>query len=634
MVYGLCAPAVGGTLAFGNGGFNADMRALAALALAWVLVVACIFKRAAAPIDRRLFIAAIGFGGLASWTLLSATWVAQWGLALTEAARVGLVLLALLCGALYGRLLRPGNVMGMLLLAVVSVAALALFARFFPEVLDRSTERGNNRLAWPLGYWNTLGAWCAAGFPVALRLAADSANRAVLRGVAAASVPVLGIAEYLTFSRGGLVCTGIGLCTWLVLSGDRIRHLWWTALLGAVTVGMVVRVESFDALVAYQPPPLDIAARQGREFAGEMILVSVALVCVPWLGSALSIGPLRSLMTWAASRRHSLARIVMVVGVVGGIVGVAGWTALEGGPATLADGAWKSFRSDLTPGDDNNDRLLSISSTGRVSVWRIAAEIGWERFPIGAGAASFSQDYRERRHTDLVVNDAHSILLENWAELGVPGVLFMTAGIGGLLAACLASRRVRSPAAAAVGAGFLALAIHSAVDFDWEVTSIWVLWVGAVSAVATNPADRKRAVPPRPAVRVAVIVAALTVAAISVPTGLSEARLLDSRARIVERDFGGAITAAKRARAVLGGQAAPFELETLALLGDHRFSEAVGIARSGIARYPENSRLWILYSQALVATGAFEEARAAALEALRRDPRDPTAKRLTLREER
>ena len=89
------------------------------------------------------------------------------------------------------------------------------------------------RLRYPLGYWNADGIVFGIGVAMALWMSRRSLTTA-LRWLAVASLPVLLLALYFTYSRGGLLALLVAAGCLLALSHDR---LWLLATLAIGTIG-------------------------------------------------------------------------------------------------------------------------------------------------------------------------------------------------------------------------------------------------------------------------------------------------------------------------------------------------------------------------------------------------------------
>ena len=118
-----------------------------------------------------------------------------------------------------------------LAIALIAIAAIAVASRLLPDVIHVLEGPGSgSRLSYPLGYWNGEGVVFGIAAGLALWLSRRSLT-AWLRWVAVGSLPVVLLALYLTYSRGGLLATAIACGCLIVLSHDR---LW---LLGALAIG-------------------------------------------------------------------------------------------------------------------------------------------------------------------------------------------------------------------------------------------------------------------------------------------------------------------------------------------------------------------------------------------------------------
>ena len=90
----------------------------------------------------------------------------------------------------------------------------------------------DERLSFPLGYWNAFGALAAVGAVLALGLAADVRAPAHVRGLCAAAVPLLAVALHLSLSRGAWLALACGVAALLVLAPRRT-----SVILSALVVG-------------------------------------------------------------------------------------------------------------------------------------------------------------------------------------------------------------------------------------------------------------------------------------------------------------------------------------------------------------------------------------------------------------
>src|SRR5438093_4829052 len=169
-----------------------------------------------------LAIAAGALAVLALWTLASAAWSHALARALIEFDRVLLYLLALVTFGLVGR--DPRRLRLMLYgvaLGIAVVCGFAFVSRVAPDVWSAPSEFQNNRLSYPVTYWNALGLLAGLGIVLALHLTTDLREPRWLRVASAATVPMLGATILLTFSRGGIGACILGLAAYLLLGRPR-----------------------------------------------------------------------------------------------------------------------------------------------------------------------------------------------------------------------------------------------------------------------------------------------------------------------------------------------------------------------------------------------------------------------------
>src|SRR3954471_8505337 len=206
-----------GVLACFAGGYFDQPRLVAAIvawaALAAVVVVAPSPLPAGGP--ARLGLA--GLAALTAWTGLSLLWAPLGGPAADDLQRLLLYVAALAVGiyVLADPRVRPWAE-PLLLAAVLGAILYGLSERLalpkFTPVLI-----AGDRLAYPLTYWNVTGAFAALGLVLAAGLAGEPERPRPLRAAAAAAAAPLGLAVYLTFSRGALGALAAGLMLLLAL---------------------------------------------------------------------------------------------------------------------------------------------------------------------------------------------------------------------------------------------------------------------------------------------------------------------------------------------------------------------------------------------------------------------------------
>src|SRR4051794_15817819 len=206
----LIAPAA---LAFWSGGYYSEPRLIAAIVV-WALVLA-LAATGPAPLPRSLpgALAAGGLALIAVWSAISLLWAPLGGPAIQNVQRLvlyeGALLLAI--GALRSpralRAVEPALAAGATLVMVYGLAG-----RLLPGIVHLSRSRSaGGRLEQPITYWNAEGALAAVGLVLCARLAGDRSRPASMRIAAAAATAPLGAGVYLSYSRGAIAVTALGL---------------------------------------------------------------------------------------------------------------------------------------------------------------------------------------------------------------------------------------------------------------------------------------------------------------------------------------------------------------------------------------------------------------------------------------
>jgi hypothetical protein len=109
----------------------------------------------------------------------------------------------------------------------------------------------------------------------------------------------------------------------------------------------------------------------------------------------------------------------------------------------------------------------------RAVYWHAARTAGLAHPFAGTGAGTFATDYRGYPPA----RDAHSLYLQAFAELGVVGLLLVTALVAIPLAVAL-RRRLAVPAA-----GLAVYAVAAGVDWDWQLPAVTVAALALVASV-------------------------------------------------------------------------------------------------------------------------------------------------------
>jgi hypothetical protein len=471
-------------MGFNAGGYFPATPAIINLVLAQILLVRVMQARrpleGMAPVT---LVAIAAMGCYTLMTLLSAIWSHSTGRALIEFDRAWLYLLILVlfgsvrAGSQQLRWLIRGLVVG------VSVVCLAgLISRVLPDLWHTAPDVSNERLSFPVTYWNSLGLLAALGIVLAFHLTCTLAEQRVARVLAAAVVPLLTATLFFTFSRGAIAAGTIGVIVYIVVG--RPRGLLSGALATAPATVALVLVAYHANLLDTVDPTTPAAVSQGHRVAlaagicaavCAFLRATIAITLDPRLGRRVARAPMSSRSKFAAT-----AGAVAAVAIVALALGV---------PHSLERDYHRFIAGTVTRGTDLRQRLTDPSDDGRTELWRVALH-GFSASPLhGYGAGMYQTLWDRKRPQFTYTINAHSLYLQAMAELGIPGLLLLLILIGaalvGLGVRTRWSRRSRSIYGALLAA-CLVWALAAGVDWDWEMP-VATLGFFAMAGAALGP---------------------------------------------------------------------------------------------------------------------------------------------------
>lgn len=601
-------------LGVSGGGFFAGTTGFVVVLLILAMVLrVTLAERPFEGFGPALAVAAAALGLFAVWTLLSFTWSDSQSRALLEFDRALLYLLVLM---LAGSLLRTSARLRWMVRAIVAgivvVCAIGLISRVLPEVWPIDPNIAEDRLSYPLTYWNALGLLAALGIVLALLLTSDERESRPSRVLAAAAMPMLGATLLLTFSRGGIVAAAIGVVAFALLG--RPRGLL-PALLAAGPATAVAVVLTFRAdLLGTENYTTEAAVAQGQNAA-----IAIA-VC---MAAALLLRLLLLPVDGVLSRIHLPPRIrrPVIAGATASAILIAVVAALALDAPGYLDRQYERFvdGSGIATAT-TRDRLTNPGNNGRTDLWQVASD-AWQRERVhGAGAGVYQTLWSRHRPTEQSATDGHSLYLEVLAELGVVGLALLALALAAILGrlAYLARGPDRALYAGVLAAG-VAWACHAGIDWDWEMPAVTLPFF-ALGGLALAR-DTARLQPPGRPLRVALGVGLLVMAVTPALIAVSQTRLNESVRAFREGDCDKAIDGALSSASTLSVRPEPYEILGYCdarRLGAGRLG--VQMMEEAVKRDPDN---WeFRYGLALVRGAAGLDPRPAAREAHRLNPRN------------
>jgi hypothetical protein len=600
-------------LALDGGGYDLVVRQRFGLILWGAIALGFLFGYLPRGLpSRALAVPLISALGLLAWMLLSFHWSQSDERTTTEVARLldylGLITLAI--SSLNRHTFRAAA--GGLSAAAFGVAGMALASRLDPGAFRNVVHLfGTDRLSYPLDYWNALGAWGAMTIAIGLAWSAHARSTPV-RAAAVAGLPMAGLVVYLTYSRAGVVGVAVALVAVLGLGKNR-----WTVLIHAVAAGTGAAIL---ILVARQHPEITNASGAAGAWTVFAALLAVSAACGATAVVTRNLRIDRLRLPGSVARPALLASVALF-----GLVVVAAHAPLSN--------AWDEFRNqrNLPTASDPASRLTTAGGK-RDLVWS-SALAAFEAHPLdGIGPGTFEFWWTADARDPEFVRDAHSLYLEQLAELGLPGFVLLAGLLFGLLLAALAARgRLDSgdiAASTAMICAFIVFLVSAGVDWLWEETAVGALAIGSISVAAAGGSSRlrrkeRRGEILRPGVRTAIVLVALAAAVAQVPGLVSTQRIRASEDAVRAGDLQ---TARARAQESIDAQpwaASPHAQLALVDQQEGRLGEARREADAAVSREPTNWRWPLVLASIEVQSGHPKDAKGTFIRGTKLFPLSP-----------
>jgi hypothetical protein len=469
---------------FNAGGYFPQTPAIVALIATQILLLRVTQARHPfAGFGLATVLASTALAAFAALTLASALWSHSTGRALIAFDRVWMYLVLLVLFASVRPTPQHLRWLARGLVAGASVVCLAgLISRVAPDVWPTAPNVANERLSYPVTYWNALGLLATLAIVLAFHLTCTLTERRPIRVVAAALVPPLAATVFFTFSRGSMVAGAIGLVVYALVG--RPRGLL-SGILATVPASAFLVVAAYKAnLLDTVDPTTPAAVSQGHRVALAAVLCVLVAASLRWLLAARLDPRLRD-----RRNRRRMSNRAMAVALLGSALAVVVLTLALSLPQRLTHD-WHRFTSGVTPVGSHSDlrrRLTDASDNGRTELWRVAFH-SFERSPLkGRGAGTYQIVWDSERPRFAYAVNAHSLYLEVMAELGLPGLLLLLLSIGAaLVGMALRARGQRRSLYGALLAAGLVWALAAGVDWDWQMPVV-TLGFFAIAGAALGP---------------------------------------------------------------------------------------------------------------------------------------------------
>ena len=598
-------------LALENGGYDPIPRDQVGVAVWWAVLLGVAVEALPVPGRTRASLAVLGLlGAFGAWTAISLGWTQSAERTAEELARVAIYLGVLVLGICLATRRRAGarQVLHGVAFGLGLVAALGVLSRlqmsWFPvNELGRvlpgiEIER---RLSYPLGYSSGMGG--LAGMALPLLLAATASARTIAaQALAAAAIPLAGLALYLATSGTGAIVAVAAMLAFLALAPDRVPKLLTLAAGAGGAALLALAVDSRDALARGLPTPA--AEAQGDEVMW-IALGICAAVAVAQVGIGLAARSLRRPRWLRPSRNEALVATAAVV-----IVAIP--VAIAAGLPGEASHRWEVFKSHgkgARAAPSSPASILDSTSSGRYQFWQSAVDAGETGPWHGAGAGAFETYWAQHGSYKGFVRSAHSLYLEAFVELGIVGMTLITAFVLAILGIG-AVRSLRAPpeerlVLAAATAGAAGFAMAAVLDWVWQLGALAVAFM-LLAAVAVSgyslpePHRRRRRTKRRNRHRLqrAVVAAVAVAALVAIWFPLSGAtHLRQSQVDAANGDLAAALKEAREAGDAQPYAAAPLLQEALVLERQGKLTPAAAAAGEATRKEEDNWRTWTILAR-------------------------------------
>jgi hypothetical protein len=611
-------------LALNDGTYQVTARSSLAIAVWWAVAIGVVLRLL--PLRRLAAEAWIAAGALALLAAFSAFSMAWADSAEGAFAELDRILIYLGVFALVVTMTRRGDAPRWsdgLALGITAVGLLALTSELFPGSVGPDAPPtffpGENRLSYPVNYWNGLAILVGIAFPLLLR-AATAERPGWARGLALAPFPALTAVIYLASSRGGAAAALLGVTVFLLLTGRRIAALAATVVAGVGVIGAVVVLVARHQLA---DGPIGSAAASGEGHSAALMLALLGLGCALVYAAWCTVEPRKPF--------RPKPRTAIGLGIAG-LAALALVAAAAHPIQKLDDFKQPPSEQKIAESDFTKAHLLSANGSGRWQLWASAVD-EWKAKPVaGEGAGSYQAWWAEHGDMTKFVRDAHSIYLEMLGELGLIGFTLLMTAFG--VAFVAAGRRLLRTAGeeratiAALAGALVAFMVGAGIDWMWELTIVSLIGITCLALLvgpATDTGARAgaRASRLRLPSRAAVIAACAVAICLEGILLLSHTRLEQSQTAAASGDPTGALSAANDARALQPWASSPYL--QLALLEEQSNDLSAARARIGEALDRDRSdwRLWLVSARIETEAGNIPKARLDLRRAKTLNPRSP-----------
>jgi O-antigen ligase len=311
------------------------------------------------------------------------------------------------------RALCDGVLAGIALAATI-VSVYALLTKVFPGEVGPLDPYA--RLIGAFGYWNATGLAAGMGIVACMWLGSRRAGHALLRALAYPATGLLMVTLMLSYSRGALAMTVVGIVVWLCIVPLRLRATTMLIAAGACAGGVIGFAFAKPSLSGEE---IELAARASGGHELGVLLIAMALVLLA-IGVVVNFATDRRAPSAIARRRAGAALIAAVALAV--IAAIGGLAASQRGLTGTISHDVSSLTNPNAPVPANTPNRLTAASSVRARYWKEAIEVFEAHPALGAGAGGYAVASLRFKPPDLEAKNAHGYIVQTLADLGIVGV--------------------------------------------------------------------------------------------------------------------------------------------------------------------------------------------------------------------
>ncbi len=503
-------------------------------------------------------------------------------------------------------------IVGAIAAAMAAICAWSLIVKVFPATLAPGNIGSNafGRLQAPFGYWNAVGLAGAFGIPCCLWLGARRGRARAAAALAAPALTLMISVLVLSYSRSADLAAVVSAGVWLAFVPLRLRAV---AIAAAGVVG--------GALISgwaltHHALTHDGIAMAAQDHSGHTFGIVIVVVLVLVTAAGVAIGRALDRMTVSPATRRRWGGGLLVLVALIPVAAVGALAASKRGLTGEVSHVWTELTSTTTTSTDTAGRVLQFGSS-RPVYWHQGIEVGRHALVKGVGELGFSVARLRWTVDPSFVQQAHSYVVETFADLGLLG-LAVTLAL--LIAWAIAAVRALAPrrrardlaathvaerhALVALAAAVVGFGVQSTIDWTWYFTGVavpalvcagWLAGRGPLAARDPAPVvDR----PPRRSLldRPGAMAAAILVIAVAVvgawmqwrPLGAANAITGAENAQSSAEAFSLARTARSRDPLSL----LPRDLLANLYVGAHQPATARTVLGAAAQSQPRNPQAW------------------------------------------